>query len=523
VTSAPSLATRVARPGSPLQYVSTLARVGAASDLVGHFVLGSPPPFVPDGWATATLGKWTVAADRALPIRPLVDRGARQVGWILGHPLVPGSPSPIPPEIAVDAGPADLDAIGLDERLSNLAGRWVALAVEADAVVPDGSATLPVLFDRETELVSSSPFLLQGAGEDVPDHPLASVVRTFDTGLWFLFNTTPHARAERLLANHTLDLGAWKQSRRWPTSRFVEVDLDDAVARVVELLGGTLRAALADAGRVNCSLTAGGDTRSILAAARPLVGGIHTFTVAFPDFLGRRDLRVARRLARRFDLEHRVLEWRPPADADVARFMYRTGGLVGEGRGRLAGPTYAQLGPALPYVAGVTVGVGDVREDIGWRPDDHVETPLTPADVLRRFSSPAHPLLLDCAADWLARVSHLDSLEKLSLLSDELRLGAWGGALTTAYPDAYAYTLYPFASRRLKEAVYALDHAHRTSDAVREEVVRARWPELLDVPLNPLGLRDRLGRHVHNGRDAGRAAWRRTRTIARRGPLSVLA
>jgi len=481
-------------PGSPLQYLSTLAAAGDPADLIGHFVLGAPPPLVPADWNSQTLGRWTVAADPALPIRALTDAQGTQLGWILGHPLIPGSTAPSPATFTVDLGadPVDVGAV-LDEQLGHLAGRWIALAVELATVVPDSDATLPAVFDAERGLVSSSPFLLQSADEPVPDHPLAAVVRTFDTGLWFLFDTTPHLRARRLMGSHTLDLKTWEQTRRWPKTRFGQIDTEEGAERTMRALERVMTAVVADAGQLNCAITAGGDTRQILAASRSHLDALHYFTLALPDFLGRRDIQVATRLAAKLALDHDVLRWQTPTPKDVERFMYRTGALVGERRGRLAGPTFAQLGSERPYIAGVNAAFGKVWLDIGWRRTDTETTPLGPEDILERYVAPSHPLVLEQASAWLDGLRGFDTIEKLSLLSVELRLANWGGALTTAYPDAYAYPMYPFALREIKEAIFGVAYAYRTSGRIREDIVRLRWPELLEVPVNPLTLQYMLG------------------------------
>jgi hypothetical protein len=501
-------------PGSPLQYLSTLAAAGDPADLIGHFVLGAPPPLVPAGWNSQTLGRWTVAADPALPIRALTDAQGTQLGWILGHPLIPGSTAPSPATFTVDLGadPVDVGAV-LDEQLGHLAGRWIALAVELATVVPDSDATLPAVFDAERGLVSSSPFLLQSADEPVPDHPLAAVVRTFDTGLWFLFDTTPHLRARRLMGSHTLDLKTWEQTRRWPKTRFAATDPEEATESVIDALQQVMIAAVADAGPLNCALTAGGDTREILAASRAFVDRLHYFAIAIPDFIGRRDVRISESLAKRFGLDHRTLQWVPAAQNDVKLFMYRTGAQVGERRGRIAGPTYAQLGSDRPYVAGVNAAVGNVWRDLGWRTTDTETTPLGPDDILERYFAPPDALVLERASAWLDGVAGFDTIEKLSLLSVELRLGNWGGALTTAYPDAYTYSLYPFAWRPIKEAIFGVAYSYRTSGHIREDIVRRRWPELLEVPVNPLTLGYRLASRTQQISMLASAAAARARRV----------
>ena len=117
------------------------------------------------------------------------------------------------------------------------------------------------------------------------------------------------------------------------------------------------------------------------------------------------------------------------------------------------------------------------------------------------------PALLAAAERWLAGLPDLDPMETLSLLSIELRFGNWGGALTTAYPEAYSYTLYPFGTRDRLRAVLGLPAGYRFQANQRAEIVRLRWPELLQLPLNPQAPSARVRTRVRAIRtDAGVAA-----------------
>jgi hypothetical protein len=484
------------------QLVSQLSRFGRPSDLVGHFVLGRSLPHEPDGWVSRSLGGWRLAVEAALPVRDLRDVDGRQVGWVLGHPLERGVGAAAE-TLLVSVGTGD----ELDRWARRFDGRFVVVAVAAGDVVPDSVASLPVVFDPERQLVSSSPFLLDAPDEEVPDHELALVVRTHETGLWFPFDTTPHARARRLQANHVLSLSTWAQRRAWPRGSFRPVEPEAANELIARRVTEVLTAAGA-AASLNYSLTAGGDTRALLACSREFLDRTSFFTVGLPDESGRTDGRVASSVARRFRLDHRLLAWIRPTAADVARFRYRTGGLVGELRGSRAGPTYALLAaPESVYVSGINTGLAPVIHDVGWRKADRKGIGLSPRELLQRFALPRDPALLAAAERWLAGLPDLDPMETLSLLSIELRFGNWGGALTTAYPEAYSYTLYPFGTRDRLRAVLGLPAGYRFQANQRAEIVRLRWPELLQLPLNPQAPSARVRTRVRAIRtDAGVAA-----------------
>lgn len=470
--------------GSSLQRPSELSQRHDPAELLGHFALSRSLPLEPVGWPRRSLDSWTLMHEPRLPVLALVDAAGAEIGWIVGHPI------DLESELVV-AGPLRPPSHGFEEWLYTFGGRFVAIVLGPEPMLyPDAGATLPVLFDPELRCAASSPFLLPSPDGLVPDSSLVDALAVFDTGSWFTLGATPHARARLLLPNHVLDLTGWEQARIWPLAPFDAGEIDPLVERVAITLEKTLAAAAAT-GRPNVAITAGRDSRSFLACSRTVVDRLRFFTVPVPDELGAVDIATAPTLAERFGLEYRLLPWREPSASDVELFMYRTGCLIGEARGRTATRTYDQLGGGDIYVS----GVGAPRE-IAWRRRDTPGLRLRPEDLLLRYGLLPHPDLVRQAADWLAALpAGLDGLDALTLFYVEMRMGAWGGPLTTAYPDAYSFTLYPYAHRAITDAVLRLPWEYRRAGRLPQDVIASRWPELLDVPINrpPLRIAVRRG------------------------------
>ena len=249
--------------------------------------------------------------------------------------------------------------------------------------------------------------------------------------------------------------------------------------------------ALAAFAEPHVALTAGIDSRALLACSRNVHDRLRFFTVALPDDYGAIDLGTAPRIAARFGLDYRTLAWRRPQVSDVERFVVSTGCMVGEQRGRLAGPSYAQLGRDGAYVSGISgeevggVGLGTG----GWRPGDNPETILSGADLVSRHLFPLHPRLVRGADDWLASLPRLDAVDTIALFQLEMRVGCRGGSLTTAYPDAYSFATYPFGHRSIIDSSFRLPLGYRREARVRQDLIRARWPELLPFGFNRLPLK----------------------------------
>jgi len=398
------------------------------------------------------------------------------IGWLLGHPLDLEAATPL----ASARVPVSRDAPGfqaqLDDWLHRFGGRFAAvLLAPVPLVYPDAGGTLPVLFDPELQAAASSPFLLVREGEEIPDSELVDTVAVFRTGGWFTLGATPHAGASLLLPNHVLDLRTWKQARVWPRERPEEADVASSVERVAVALERTLAAAAAT-GTPNVGFTAGGDSRTFVACARDILDRFRFITVAFPDELGAVDLATAPALAQRLGLEHRVLPWLEPSADDVELFMYRTGCLVGERRGRLAGPTYNQFGGAETYVSGIGA---EMARGIGWRRDDEPGSELSADGLLSRFHLRHETYNLDAEAEisrWLSegRIDlfafndHMDStVANLTKPQKRSRMVERTGLSGEAFDDLVARVVarageVPASIARLAEAARSAGVRHRS-------------------------------------------------------------
>jgi hypothetical protein len=273
--------------------------------------------------------------------------------------------------------------------------------------------------------------------------------------------------------------------------------------------------------RAVLGLTAGGDSRMMLACARPFRDRLGLYTLSFDDVTGRTDVITAAKLAKRVGLTWGRYGWVEATSDEILLWLYRTGAIAGEPRGRRSAPTYAQLAgdekPIRISGLGVELSRGYAR-DRGLRPGeppDTAEKPLTAEDLLARMSLVRDPLLAEEAERWRDGLPELDALDTIDLCALETTHGAWAGSVTLGHPDAFVTTIYPFATRAILDAVFGLPHEYRSGDRLRRDVGARRWPELFELPINAIPRRvaftDRVSRVAEL---PGRAARRSRRLLA---------
>jgi hypothetical protein len=481
---------------------------GLAPELLSkQFVLGRSLPVSPAGWVESSAAGWRLLRDPALPLTPVQDASGRETGWLLGFPLQLGKGERKEAlRVAGDATRSEF-VRQFEDALYDHAGSYAAILLEPEArLYIDPYGSLPVHFDPELELASSSPFLL-GTGEELADSAVAHKLDVVRTNLWHILGTSPLAGAARLVPNHALDLGAWAPTRIWPRAALPETDFDSALATAVDAISGSIAAASAAKG-ANISLTAGGDTRLLLAASGPVLDRLSFFTAELPDILGEIDRRTASRLAGRFGLSHRFLPWVSEERRDVELWLYRTGLTVGEARGRRAGPTYAQLDGSLPYISGVGGVLGVGARDFAAR-DGGVEK-VTAEGLVRGFHFPLLDEFVAGAARWLEELPEgLDRVQTHVLFRCEMYYGCWGGPLALGYPESTRYALYPNAQRRVIESTLRLPLSYRISGRAGREAIRRLKPELLEIPINQPTVRLRFRRRKQRTVEQARAGFRK--------------
>ena len=154
---------------------------------------------------------------------------------------------------------------------------------------------------------------------------------------------------ERLVANHYLDLKHWEPVRTWPPAQPV-IATPDHVPALIDCVADRIATTLslvASASPIVMNLTAGRDSRMVLACARTIADRLFLGTARLPGKAAAIDCNIASMLARRHRLNHVIREWLDPSPEDLSEWLYRTGYCVAGGTWRTVRTTreFAMLTP----------------------------------------------------------------------------------------------------------------------------------------------------------------------------------
>jgi hypothetical protein len=451
-----------------------------------YYVLQTPPVTVPEGYHHLPCGSCHVVVDTEFSVIPVVDDD-QQVGLVFGTILDPGG-RVRDGRIRLDPDhTAESPLRSFEWALSGLLGRYVGL-YDSEAgrhLYTDPIGALPCVYDERRGIVAASPSMMPDTdtGERFREDLFKAVKRPLvgrGANIWLPGSLTYFRGIERLLPNHSLDLETWETRRFWPRESDTGSNPSSAgeIERIIEILSDIFELIVETYTTPTMSLTAGMDSRSLLAVARDPVtrGDISLFTIGDSD--RNVDVYTARRITRAHDLDWTALPIVEATEREQARWLRRTGYTVGSA----VKETYLSM-----HSLDTDAEVGGIGGEMGrgylWKDSDNSENEITSTDILLRYHKPEHPELLETVEEWFHSVTQFDTYTILDLAHQEHRLGCWGGPQHLGFRAGVDH-LRPFCYRPVVESMHRLTPEIRRNDQLPRRIIEQCWSELDRRPYN---------------------------------------
>jgi hypothetical protein len=447
----------------------------------------------PSGWRRFKLLRGQVlSAHPWLPVCQ-VQRGALQL-TLVGFLLDPHRPAASDSEIlnalaARAAGPDDLPRL-----CDGFGGRWALFAespqrriVFADAFglrqVHYGEVR-GVRFCASSVPIIAAHFGLTAdeRGREFLDSPYVRRNKEF----WWPGGATQYAAVRCLLPNHLLSMDDGATERFWPRADTTFVENGDVAAECAGILQGMVDAA-ARRFPLALPLTAGWDSRTILAAARRHAASLPCYTIRFPGYPERhQDLRIAQALARRLGLNHQVVRAADRMSEGFREVYLANTDPAHDEAGALA------EGLASAFPAGhvsLSGHCSEVTRCVYYRSAAELPRSVEVGTLQELVHMSDVSLARDEFSRWLRgaqALHHHAKLSPLDLFYWEQRVGRWA-ANGQAQWDLVHDRVSPFACRELMVRMLstAVEDRKPPHIALYRRMIEALWPELLDLPFNP--------------------------------------
>jgi len=470
--------------------------------LHGQFLLTQDPTDSPRQWAQSPLGSWTLCPHPEPEVH-LHTRGRNIVTALMGHlidrdgHLLSGS---LPAEASFDT-PAAFECF-----LYAHGGRFAAVVVTEDfaRVYLDPAGTLACVYDPERYLVGStlsvSPAATGNAESFILDEGETPPIDHLPSNGYYPAGLTSHNDIYRLLPNHYLNLETFEATRHWPSQQ-LETASPEEIPKLVERITGAVTRtihALAESGPVYFHLTAGRDSRLLLACSKAVKDRLSFVTIDYSTTRSRKELRdsgqdvdraAAAHLATKLKLNYRFLPAIQSSEVQKRWFLFREGysGHPGKAEGFLL--------PAMKHLNSHGAAIYGFSGDTAKAPYHKRALPNTspcglfPGVLCSVALCPPSARNMEAVGVAWNRLAAQPWEAKVDLFYLENRKGAWSSPHLYGMADFNA-TIDPFCHRDVYESMIRLPVDYRQRYGLLSDVVARAWPELASITVQQMpGLR----------------------------------
>lgn len=480
-------------PAAPQPFVSSPARgplMNSADQIDAtlnkHFVITETAFDCPRSWNETPFDSFRVFSGPDVRRHPILDRDGQTRGLALGW--IVGKAGLLPDETPIRIDDSEKCPLSW---LDHLSGRYIAVIgspkLEEPVLITDAAGLLPAVYSKAHRTVASTPLMLARLLDLCSDDEVKRLFPIPEVRGWIPFGLTQVEGVRRLLPNHLLTLGSFVQNRFWPSAGYVDKYLiynnsceNNITKHVFNIVSESVRSLMYERD-LFFHLTAGYDSRMILASSINHAGNKRFITVKTPTEGGVIDRIVSEKLAEKFNLNHELRFFTHPTEDDIAEWHRRTGYCISDYVERLATTSKTWNSGEIQ----VTGGCGEVGRAFYWSEADLEKKKPAPETLVRRMGFPAEPRLLTEAAAWLEGLPDLHAPHIFDLAYIEQRLACWAG------PSVYGSfqkvpSISPFNSRLTYKSLLALPCRYRLRNRFARQFISLGSPELLRIPINSL-------------------------------------
>jgi hypothetical protein len=306
--------------------------------------------------------------------------------------------------------------------------------------------------------------------------------------------TTLFREIRHLQPNHYLDLRTGESRRYWPVGDLAPRDPEEVVEENARLLQAMIESA-SHRFELALTLTAGRDTRTLLAASKALRDRLFVFTLMYWNLnWNSRDISVPSRLLSKLGIAHHVIVCPSRMDKEFCQIWRRHVVTAHDTYGPIVQAQYEGYPQERACMQGIgmpIIMVPYLRRLNRWKPEGDPENP--DPNLLAWLGYWRDDFSRKALARWLADVPRTN-LRTLDLFYWEEREGGWT-AMTLAESDLVQESFVPYNCRLFLKNGLSLPRSFRSwpNYTQHEALMRRMWLEVLTEPFNPPDEPTRIG------------------------------
>ena len=385
---------------------------------------------------------------------------------------------------------------GVVKKISRLAGRHVfILSMNGQVYMmhdPAGLRSVYYTYQDNVFVAGSQPLIIN---EVIPlqkteNHRLYIESKHYKENIeyWMPCGLTLYENTKQLLPNHYLHVDTLEQIRFWPDKKIAPQDYKAIAEDGGQMLRDLIEAAN-NRYKLALAVTAGFDSRSLLAASRDIASDIYLYTMVYYKLNdGSPDVRIPSSMLRKFNLQHNILNCHKEVDPAFLDLI--------KSNVDLAHPGYATISHGImehfPKDHLVVKGsVSEIARCSLYRSGRH-------AEVVKGMQLAADwkeweelPFISDYLDKWVHANKQLcldSNIDIFDLWYLEVFMGNWQ-AQNQLEKDIVHDVFSPYSYRPLIEIMLGVDIRYRLHDdpVLHKTMIRNMWPQLLNPrwPVNP--------------------------------------
>ena len=409
---------------------------------------------------------------------------------LLGYILDPNNPQAGNSDV-IDALIHKLDRCDdFCQHTSEFGGRWILVVSDGRETIlfNDAGGLRQIYYTQSSSskqtLCASQPGLIAEALDLAMDKEALGFIgsREYDDFevYWLPGDASLYEEIKVLLPNHYLSLRTGRPHRYWPNADLKSISRRDAVTESSRLLRGLMRSAQLRYD-LALSLTAGWDSRVMLALSRDVVGDLYCFTLAYPHTENTRDVVIPSVLLGKLRLKHSIIRYPEHVSGEFKKVYKRNNAAANNAYCADAQAMYDH------YPRNRVCITGDVAEIVKcfYRRPELKGAKVSARDLADLCRIGTHPFLIKAFDKWLS-ASDPRNVHLLDLFCWEQMAGRWQALIRAQY-DIVQESFAPFNCRNLLVTMLSVDEDYRRPPEHQflKELIENFWVEVLSVPINP--------------------------------------
>lgn len=380
------------------------------------------------------------------------------------------------------------------QHTENLGGRWILILDDGEDIrlFNDATGLRQVFYTSDTSQTiwcASQPGIIAeelnlGIDDEARHEFIDSPEFKNNIEYWWPGDSSPFKEIQHLLPNHYLDLKKGVCIRYWPDKKLDYISLEKGVEKSAEIVKGLIKSAF-NRFDLAFTITAGLDTRVLLAASREVSGSVYYYTLLCYGLTKESpDVKIPSELLSKLGIKHSLIVCPSHMDGEFKEIYKRNVSTAHDGWGNTAQGIYWHYPQEKVSVKGNAI---EAARCFYYRT---MKVEKVDARELAKLTEMGeNPFAVKHFESWLSEaegIANRCNINILDLFYWEQRMGNWQ-AMSQLEWDIAQEVFTPFNCRSLLTTLLSVDKKYRRPPDYKlfKKLIIYFWPEALAEKINP--------------------------------------